>query len=199
MDKSIGERREERFSFNPYGIKSDPERTFLDDFLITSEIMNGNLSMKDLRERWTNQKYLEIIDGSPTSPSSGALKWDSSIYLGDLGLGSVIQTDILQITGETIKGEALENSQSIAKLTIIFAVIEDVEQNHESDTRLICDLLSTERTYLVNLKENNKLDGHPKADLSDDERAVVDTLTSAWKQRQAKHACGEVNDVHASK
>jgi hypothetical protein len=164
----------------------DKGRGYLDSLLATQEVTDS-LTFSDLKQRWNESNLLEIIWGTPNILSDGAqLSWDSHVYLDKLG--TVAKSDNLTLAGEIIKAENAQNSLSVAKLTIVFALIESAIQTGKSNA-LICALLAKERIYLANLEEQNKVDGVPRVDLLPDEKTVVKQLSAVWSTRESNYSC----------
>ncbi len=178
--------------------RADQERKFLDSFIISLDPPTASpLSISQLKTRWDTEKLLEIVDGLSHKVNESEIEWDSSVYIGDLG--DVIGTDNLSISGESITGNNLQNSITVAELIIMFTIVENVIQRHPSDTSFICDLLSKDRTYLVSLRLDNQLSGQLRPDLSDDEKHIVERLTAAWRQRKEEHLCPDIGVIDARK
>lgn len=153
--------------------------------------------MVELEKKWAQETLLEVIDGVSIKIKDDEIKWDSSVYIGYLG--DVIKTDMLSIPGENISGANLQNSIYVSESIILFAIVENVIKNHPKADDFICDLLSKDRTYLVSLRSNNDFSNKLRSDLSDGERAVVETLTQVWRERKKDHLCPDVGDIDANK
>jgi hypothetical protein len=153
------------------------------------------LTMTQIENKWKKETLLEIIDGVPSKTAGGDVKWDSFVYIGYLG--DVIGTDNLHLVGEHISADNLQNSLYVAESIIIFLIVENVIKSTPTDESFICDLLSKDRTYLVSLRLNNDFSSQLRADLSDSERSVIDTLTKAWEKRKKEHKCPDVGVIDA--
>jgi hypothetical protein len=183
--------------------RADADRKFLENFNILLDPPTGlaqdveTLSMVELEKKWEKEKLLEVIDGVSIKTKDDEIKWNSSVYIGYLG--DVINTDMLSIPGENISGTNLQNSIYVSESIILFAIVENVIKSHPKADAFICDLLSKDRTYLASLRSNNDFSNQLRSDLSDGERAVVDTLTKVWQERKKEHQCPDLGDTDAKK